>query len=170
VDSSFRRAEVLLGRPVGQVGIVVHDLESALERYSDIWGLGPWRCWTYGPATVPHLTYRDEPGRFVLRIALTGESPQVELLQPVAGPSIFDEWVESRREGLHHLAVMVESLDAAIASVEAAGYPVLQSGRGYGLDGDGGFAYFDTQRALGLILEAIEVPRRRREPDLIWPP
>lgn len=50
-----------------------------------------------------------------------------------------------------------------------AGYDVLQSGRGYGLDGDGGYAYFDTERDFEVIVEAIEVPKRRREPDFVWP-
>ena len=51
----------------------------------------------------------------------------------------------------------------------AAGYDLLQSGYGYGLDGDGGYAYFDTERDFGIIVEALEVPRRRREPDFTWP-
>jgi methylmalonyl-CoA/ethylmalonyl-CoA epimerase len=35
----------------------------------------------------------------------------------------------------------------------------------YGLDGDGGFAYLNTHERLGVILELIEVPARRREPE-----
>ena len=44
-----------------------------------------------------------------------------------------------------------------------------QTGGGYGLDGDGGYAYFDTVASFGVILELIEVPKRRREPDFVWP-
>lgn len=161
--------ETLAGRPVGQVGIIVRELEPALERYSSLWGLGPWNGYVYGPATVPVLTFRGEPGRYSMRIALAGQSPQVELLEPLEGPSIYDEWLESRPEGLHHLGVYVESLETAIASMGDAGYELLQSGAGYGLDGDGGYAYFDTERDFGVILEALEVPRRRREPDFTWP-
>jgi methylmalonyl-CoA/ethylmalonyl-CoA epimerase len=73
------------------------------------------------------------------------------------------------RVGLHHVGVLVETLDAAIESMRRAGYDVLQSGRGYGLDGDGGYAYFDTERDFEVIVEAIEVPKRRREPDFVWP-
>lgn len=52
----------------------------------------------------------------------------------------------------------------------SAGYDLLQSGHGYGLDGDGGFAFFDTIDDFGILLEGIEVPRRRRPPDGVWPP
>jgi methylmalonyl-CoA/ethylmalonyl-CoA epimerase len=161
--------ETLAGQPVGQVGIIVPDLERALERYSSLWGLGPWACYLYGPATVPRLTYRGEPGRYSMRIALAGEAPQIELLESLEGPSIYEEWLESRPQGLHHLGVYVESLNEAIESMSAAGYDLLQSGAGYGLDGDGGYAYFDTERDFGVIVEAIETPGRRREPDFIWP-
>ena len=157
------------GRPVGQVGIIVRDLEGALERYSSLWGLGPWAGFLYGPGTVPTLTYRGEPGRYSMRIALAGQGPQVELLEPLEGPSIYEEWLESRPEGLHHVGVYVESLEPAIDSMGEAGYELLQSGAGYGLDGDGGYAYFDTERDFGVIVEALEVPRRRREPDFTWP-
>ena len=36
-------------------------------------------------------------------------------------------------------------------------------------DGDGGYAYFDTEGDFGVVLEAIEIPARRREPDFVWP-
>jgi methylmalonyl-CoA/ethylmalonyl-CoA epimerase len=164
------RIEALGGRTVGQVGIIVPHLEQALERYTNLWGLGPWAGYTYGPATVPELTYRGAPGRYSMRLALAGRSPQVELLQPLDGPSIYHEWLEAGGRGLHHVAVIVESLRAAIASMAGSGYDLLQSGYGYGLDGDGGYAYFDTERDFNVVIEAIEQPSRRREPDFVWPP
>jgi methylmalonyl-CoA/ethylmalonyl-CoA epimerase len=160
---------LLAGRPPDQVGIVVSDLDAAVERYSRIWGLGPWRGWLYGAETIPRTTFRGGEGRFAVRIALAGSGPQVELLQPVRGPSIYHEFAAERGEGLHHLGFLVPSLAEAVAELEGAGYAVLQSGAGYGRDGDGGFAYFDTATDLGVILEAIEVPTCRRDPDFTWP-
>ena len=58
--------------------------------------------------------------------------------------------------GLHHLGITVESVDATIAEMAAAGYPCLQQGYGFGADGSGGFAYFDTEAELGYLLEALE--------------
>jgi methylmalonyl-CoA/ethylmalonyl-CoA epimerase len=159
----------LEGRAPDQIGILVRDLEEALERYDRIWGGGRWRVYTYGPKLVPRLTYRSEPARHEARIALTAGSPQLELVEPRIGPSIYEEWSTRHGEGLHHLGFWVESLAGAIAEMAAAGYEVVQSGAGYGLDGDGGYAYFDTDRELGVVLEAIEVPARRREPEFTWP-
>jgi methylmalonyl-CoA/ethylmalonyl-CoA epimerase len=49
------------------------------------------------------------------------------------------------------------------------GYAILQAGRGFGADGDGAYAYFDTERDFGCILEAIVGPRRMPEPERTFP-
>lgn len=153
------------GRPVGQVGIVVRDLDTAAERLSLTVAAGPWRIYTYSGETLAERTYRGRPGAFAMRLALNAQTPMIELIQPLEGPSIYHEWLDTHGEGLHHLAVWVDSVDAAIAEMAAAGFGVLQSGRGFGAGGDGAFAYFDTGPALGVVYEAVELPARRREPE-----
>lgn len=163
------RVPVLGGRGPSQIGILVDELETALARYDALCGGGPWRCYRYAPDTVSSLTYRGRSGEYSVRIAFNATEPQIELVQPLTGPSIYDEWLERRGPGLHHLGFRVDSLAEAVVSMEAAGYAVTQSGGGYGLDGDGGYAYFDTERDFDVVLEAIESPRRRRAPDSVWP-
>ena len=54
--------------------------------------------------------------------------------------------------------------------MESRGFTLLQNGRGFGTNDDGAYAYFDTERAAGCILEALEMPqemppRHRTYPD-----
>lgn len=154
----------LNGRGVDQLGFLVRDLDEAVERWSRTFGLGPWLIYRYAPDTVPTLNYRDGPGRFSLRLALSAGRPQIELIQPLEGPCVYDGWIEQRGEGLHHVATIVDSIETVRPELEAAGHPLVQWGGGYGLDGDGGFAYFDTVGTLGLWTELIELPARRRPP------
>jgi len=162
-------AGALVGRPVGQIGIVVRDLESSCRRYSALWQCGPWRIYTYSPEILSHQSYRGEPSRFAMRIALNPTTPQIELLQPLEGPSVYYDWLERRGEGLHHLAAYVEDADEAIASIASCGYSVIQEGRGFGLGGDGAFVYFDTEHDLGYLLEVVQPPKTRHEPELVIP-
>lgn len=162
-------AATLVGRPVGQVGIAVRDLETSCRRYSALWQCGPWRIYTYSPAILTRQSYRGELSRFAVRIALNPTTPQIELLQPLEGPSVYDDWLDRRGEGLHHLAAYVEDADEAIASLVAVGYSVIQEGRGFGVGGDGAFAYFDTEHDLGYLLEVVQPPKTRREPELVIP-
>jgi catechol 2,3-dioxygenase-like lactoylglutathione lyase family enzyme len=159
----------IAGRPPDQIGILVHHLEDALPRYERQWGLSEWRGFVYGPDTIPRMTFRGEPGRYRVRIAITRTTPQIELLDVLEGPSIYDGWLDRHGEGLHHLGFWVESLEKSVAAMEAGGLVPIQTGSGYGLDGDGGYAYFDTTETLGVLVELIEVPKRRRPPDFTWP-
>jgi catechol 2,3-dioxygenase-like lactoylglutathione lyase family enzyme len=156
------------GTGVDQVGILVPDLEAGVEKYSKLLHITSWIGYTYGPALVPNLVYRGEPATYSYRIALGGTSPQIELIEPPEGPSFYREWVEDQGFGQHHLGMFVPSVHMAMTDMTAAGYQILQSGSGYGIGGDGGFAYFDTRDDLGAILEAIEVPKQRRPPDFRW--
>jgi methylmalonyl-CoA/ethylmalonyl-CoA epimerase len=154
-----------------QVGIVVPDLRRALARYSQAFNLGPWIGFHFTPDNVQDFTYRGKPAEYSIEIALTtGDSPQVELVQVHGAPSLYGEWIAVHGYGIQHLGSRVDDIEAVTAELVATGYEVLQSGHGYGLEGDGAFAYFDTMDDLGFILECIQVPRTRRQPDFVWPP
>ena len=85
------------------------------------------------------------------------------------GPNSYQEFLDERGEGLHHLGYFVEDIDAEISNMESKGFPLLQSGRGMGTEGDGAYAYFETERAAGCILEAIQMPREMPDPERTYP-
>jgi methylmalonyl-CoA/ethylmalonyl-CoA epimerase len=145
----------LSGRPF-QVGIVVADLAEAVRRHELLFGASDWLIVENGPRNMHGLHVRGEPAEFSMRLALRGADPQLELLQPLAGPDILSEWLERRGEGLHHLGYEVLSLDETIDRMAEAGYECIQHGYGFGENGSGGFAYFETERELGYLVEAIE--------------
>lgn len=146
--------------PVHQVGIVVEDRERAIAGHAQLLGFAgdSWRRADFGPGGVEQLWVRGEPAEFTIRLGFAGSSPELELIEPVSGPSIYREWLDEHGEGLHHLAVVVSSLDAATKAMEAAGFAVIQAGTGFAPSGKGGFAYYATERALGYVLEAVELP------------
>jgi methylmalonyl-CoA/ethylmalonyl-CoA epimerase len=143
--------------PVHQIGIVVASCDEAVERYSAMFGYREWRRDTFGPDDVQRMTLRGNDARYSMRLAFAGDAPELELIEPANGPSLYSEWLAERGEGLHHLAVVVSSLDEAIETLERAGYPNIQSGHGFKPNGAGGYAYFDTTNALGFILECVEI-------------
>jgi hypothetical protein len=157
----------LTGLELHQIGHVVRDLDAALERYRSAWDVGSWTIRHHDETTTPRTTYRGAPGRFSMRLALSTVTPVIELIEPLTGPSAYDEWLAERGEGVHHFAFIVPSLKAMIKPMEAAGYPLVQSGSGYGIDGDGAYGYFDTTADLCVFTELIEPPSRRSPPDAV---
>jgi catechol 2,3-dioxygenase-like lactoylglutathione lyase family enzyme len=171
IDDHLAAMEPLTAtRKIAQVGIIVRNLEDGVAAYNALIGLSSWSVYTYGPDYVRDQTYRGAPSDFSMRVALAASDPIVELIQPLTGPSIYDEWLEEHGEGLHHVGVEVPSLLDAVAAASDAGFEVLQSGRGYGVDEDGGFAYLNTYDQLRIIVELLEFPRRRRPPEAVWFP
>ena len=150
------------GLPPGQIGLLVDDLHAAMTSWSAVLGRADWLVYTYGPQNLKNASYRSAPSGFAMRLALIGSNPQMELIEPLAGPSIYTDWIAERGYGLHHIGFYVPSIGDAIRKARDAGFEPIQSADGYGLHGDGGFAYFDTSAHLDVITELIEVPSVRR--------
>ncbi len=83
---------------------------------------------------------------------------------------MYADFVREHGYGVQHLGLLVDDMQAAIALAEAAGYAVVQDGSGFGLDGDGHYAYLVTAEDLGVMLELIERPKGRRTPEKVYPP
>lgn len=162
---------MLANRTINQVALVVEDLDAAVRRYWERFGIGPWRIYTYQTPLLKQMTYRGRPHDYRMRLALAQMGDvMIELIQPLSDENIYVEHLRRKGPGLHHVGVVVPSVDEAVTDAERAGFRVLQSGRGHGLRGDGAFTYMDTEDVLGMIVEFIEFPKERVAPEAVYPP
>ena len=151
-----------------QVGFLVEDLEACIHSYNERFGVKGWQIYTYGPPILNRMIYRGKNINYSSRIGLNYIGvTRIELIQPTEGYTLFNEFIEKHGYGQHHLGIYVDNIRTAIAEAEAAGFKVLMEGGGHGLDGDGFFAYLDTEETLGTTYELIERPARRREPEMV---
>jgi hypothetical protein len=156
---------------IAQVAMVVQDLDSTVEHYWKAFGIGPWHFYTYGRPLVKKMSYYGSPVEYKMRVALSYFGPmRVELIEAQEGDTVYADFVREHGYGIHHFGLLVEDMQSAIAQVEAAGFKVIMDGSGFGLDGDGHYAYLDTEKQLGAVLELIERPKRRVPPEKIYPP
>jgi methylmalonyl-CoA/ethylmalonyl-CoA epimerase len=94
--------------------------------------------------------YRGRPATHTCYIAVAWDDRiQVELMQPISGYSIYDEFLETKGEGLHHVKLFHADCAKAVAEYERRGYPVIQSGK---FDEDEHY-YLDTEKDFGYIIE-----------------
>lgn len=101
-------------------------------------------------------------------MAISGQV-QVELIEYIEGDTIHRDFLASGREGIEHVGIFVHNLDEAVDQYRKMGIGILQQVYGLGLNGDGGYAYLDTEPILGIILELIQNPSQPRPPDQIYP-
>ena len=102
--------------------------------------------------------YRGQPGTFDQELGWQRHGTVgFEWLRPLAGPTVYDDFLKAHGEGVHHLALGVEDFDQAVTAWTAAGFPVVQSGRWgqAGQRGSGRFAYLDVAPAGGVLLEVL---------------
>lgn len=160
-----RAWDVIPDRQPDQIAVVVEDLVSAVATWSAALGANDWRIHTYHAGNVDHLEFRGEPSDLSMRLAMCGEHPQVELIESLRGPNVYSEWtLRHGFAGVQHIGYFVPSIRDTVDQMSEAGLVAVQSGRGYGLDGDGGFAYYDIP-GIDIMVEFIEVPRRRRRSE-----
>ncbi len=160
-----------LNNGVAQVAILVKDLDEAAEHYWKLFGIGPWHFYTYGKPLVQRMTYHGQPAEYRMLVALSYLGPtRIELIQPLEGDTVYADFIEEHGYGVHHFGVLVDDMEAALAEAEAAGLTMTMDGAGFGPDGDGHYAYLDTEDRLGVTIELIERPKERARPEKIYPP
>jgi catechol 2,3-dioxygenase-like lactoylglutathione lyase family enzyme len=139
---------------LSQYALVVRSL----ERVSAYWQkLGfPAMDVTHGPLT--DLVYRGQPGRFDQKLGWHRHGTVTwEWIEPLAGPTVYEDFLKEHGEGFHHFALDVPDIDAASAAWEARGVKIVQSG-GWGekgKPGSGRFAYAATDAFGGVTTEFL---------------
>lgn len=135
--------------------LVVKDMEKAVKLFEAL-DVGPFPPFLGGSGmsfsgkTVHgKLTNYDMDLR-IARSDLGGLT--VELIQPLKGRSIYDEFLEEKGEGLHHLAFMVDDVDAEIANMEKRGFKVVQTGAMPNTK----WAYLEAKESGGLLIELCQ--------------
>jgi len=153
-----------------QVCFVVDDLERAVAEYGARFGLGEWISWTYDGSFLGWREYDGGPGEWAMRVAIAGQDPQIELIEPLRGPSVWVDEDGTAPAGVHHVGYWVDSFDEVRGQFEAEGIPLVQSGGGHGVDGDGAFGYFDTRPKIGVWTEVIQAAGARPDPHQTFNP
>jgi methylmalonyl-CoA/ethylmalonyl-CoA epimerase len=136
-----------------QIGFVARDAAKAARKFSELTGISagePIVTDAYGKART---TYLGEPteARAKLIFFHLGQV-DIEIIEPIGGPSTWSEFLEKHGDGVHHIAFNVDSTGEAADGLAADGIPLLQSGVFEG----GSYKYCDAEKDLGVILELLD--------------
>jgi methylmalonyl-CoA/ethylmalonyl-CoA epimerase len=155
---------------ITQIAVVVRDMEQALRDYTENLGWGPWSVFDYKPPLLHHTEVRGEPVEFRMIGAETHlDGLDFELIQPVSGPSIYQEHLDTYGEGVQHIAFMQHSFEDSSAAKKrwaARGARVLMGGRiGDSIE----FYYLDTAPMLKFVLESGSGHAIDLKPTYVYP-
>ena len=126
---------------IHHIGIAVKSLDEAIAMYQN--GLG---------AKVSKVTASEKDGVKIAFIPV-GES-LLELLEPTNPDNGVGRFVASRGEGIHHIAVAVDDIEAHLRQLEAAGAVLIDQVPRKGAEGMVAFVHPKSMK--GVLLELVQ--------------
>lgn len=127
---------------IDHLGIAVKSLEAALPLYTDT-------------LTLPiHETEEVEDQKVRTVIFKVGES-RLELLEPTSPESPIAKFLEKRGEGIHHVALAVPDVAAALAHLKARGCQLIDQQPRVGAGG-ALIAFVHPKSTHGVLLELCQ--------------
>lgn len=127
---------------IDHIGVAVKSLAESVKVYEDALGL-----------QVSGYDQVDEQG---VRVAMLniGES-RIELLEPTGAGSPIDKFMAKRGEGIHHIAVTVDDIEATLARLKAAGVRLVDDTPRRGAHNTR-IAFIHPSSTHGVLLELVQ--------------
>lgn len=127
------------------VGVAVKNLDDAVHVYCDVLG--------FKLEGIHVLAERK------IRVALisSGGETRIELLEPLSNDSTIAKFLEARGEGIHHLAVKVDGIEAVLESFKRQGVTLIDNKPQTGVEGKK-IAFIHPKSTMGVLLELCEEP------------
>jgi hypothetical protein len=150
-----------LGRRM-QVAFVVSDIIKAMAYWTDVLKIGPFVLFE-DSVTGRRFEYRGQVTAVDVAIAFShvGQT-QIELIQQRnAAQSPYREFLESGREGIHHIAFWPDSYLAACTAMTRAGCTEVYSI--YSNEGTKEVSYFDVPSHMGVMIEIVPLTPLRQK-------
>ena len=129
---------------IDHVAIIVRNIEQALAFYRDTLGITP--------SEIKEVPIEQVRIAF-LPMGGPGGS-EIELIEPTTPDSSLTKFLEKRGEGLHHICLEVDNIDAALAEMQEKGAPVLDKRPRVAAEGRAIFIH--PKGTNGVLLELVE--------------
>jgi len=128
---------------IDHIAVVVEDIERALGVFRDALGM--------------ELNHMETIPEQDVKIAFlpVGES-EIELLEPISSDSGVARFLAKRGEGLHHICLEVEDIDAALAELKGKGIRLINERPVAGAHGR--VAFVHPKSTHGVLIELLERP------------
>ena len=149
---------ILNNLKVDQLGFVYNDVEKQAQILDSIYNIPKITFFEYYDQKI---TYRGKETTNSIKLGTTQYfNVNIELIQPLGGDNIYQEFIDSGREGFHHIGRYVDDLDLSIEDFSRKGINPLQIGQIVKFH----YAYMDTEDTFGIIIELMKIiPKKKKK-------
>jgi methylmalonyl-CoA epimerase len=127
---------------IDHIGVAVKSLTEAIKVYETAIGL-----------KVTGFDQVDDQGVRLAMLAI-GES-RIELLEPTGPDSPIEKFIAKRGEGIHHIAVAVDDIEAALERLKSSGVRLVDSAPRPGAH-NSRIVFIHPSSTHGVLLELVE--------------
>ncbi|MED3624397.1 methylmalonyl-CoA epimerase [Neobacillus thermocopriae] len=129
-------------KKVDHIGIAVKSLDGALPFYTEV-------------LQLPLIGIEEVESQKVKVAFIKAGETKLELLEPTSADSPIAKFIEKRGEGIHHLALGVESIEERIREMSEKGIRMIDE---HPRPGAGGaeIAFMHPKAASGVLVELCE--------------
>lgn len=144
-----------------QIGILVPDAQFTAEYLRRFLGWESQQTWE--TSRVPGRIYHGQPADFACRmIFFQLPGIELEIIQPLNGPSCWQDYLDSNGCGIHHLLFDIADSEACYTWLHENGIDVEQRGRALPFGEQVHWSYVNSNAMLGFTMELTnrrEFPR-----------
>jgi hypothetical protein len=145
------RIPVLKNLKVDQLGFVYKDVEKQAQILESIYSIPKI---TFFEFYDQKITFRGKETKNSIKLGVAQYfNLNIELIQPLGGENIYQEFIDIGREGLHHIGMYVDNLDSSIEQFKKKGIKALQLGKIVEMH----YAYMDTEDTFGILIELLKI-------------
>ncbi|MDH5482449.1 MAG: methylmalonyl-CoA epimerase [Candidatus Bathyarchaeota archaeon] len=127
---------------VDHIGVAVRNLDEVIALYRDVLG--------FKLGGIHVLTERKVKVAFFS----TGGETQIELLEPLDNESPIAKFLESRGEGIHHVAIMTDDIETTLEGLKKKGLVLIDDKPREGAEGKK-IAFVHPKSTRGVLLELV---------------
>ncbi|OGO83754.1 MAG: hypothetical protein A2Y21_02800 [Clostridiales bacterium GWC2_40_7] len=141
-----------------QIGMVVKDLDKTLENLQKIFGIGPFRVVDFPPSGNENVKrmYKGEDSDFTAKFCFFSlGNIELEIIQPISGRSIWQDHIDKKGPGLHHIKFSVPEHEPLRKHLESNGIGISQMGASVGKNAGKEWVFYDTEDKIGFAVELM---------------
>ena len=139
---------------VTQIGFIVRDCDATKKKYAEFLGIPePDSSWT-DSIEKSQSVYRGQPcpARAKLAFLKVGDQVEIELIEPDGQPSVWQEFLDEKGEGIQHIAFFIKDTSGKRAALAEIGMETIQTGEYTG----GRYTYIDSVKDLKTVIGLLE--------------
>lgn len=130
---------------IDHIGIAVKNLDEAVVLYRDVLGFHFEGTETLNERKIKIASFKG------------GSESHIELVQPLNNDSTVAKFLETRGEGIHHIAIKVKNIKTMLEEFKRKGINLIDEEPKPGAGGSR-IAFIHPKSTRGVLLELVERP------------